>query len=55
MICPKCGQQNDDNWPLNIDGVIKDGGCQECWEQECSDSFWEFLNMFSKEAQGEEV
>lgn len=38
--CPRCGAVSDYNWPLNINGVIKDGGCQECWEAECSREWW---------------
>lgn len=30
--CPVCGVENDDDWPLDIDGMIEDGGCQTCWE-----------------------
>lgn len=39
-VCPKCGKQSDMNWPLEINGVIKDGGCQACWEAECSETWW---------------
>jgi hypothetical protein len=38
--CPKCGVENDDNWPLEIDGEIKDGGCQDCWEADCDEAWW---------------
>lgn len=31
--CPVCGIMNDDDWPLNIDGIIEDCGCQLCWEK----------------------
>lgn len=40
MKCPKCKKENDDNWPLIISGEVLDGGCQECWEAECSVSWW---------------
>jgi hypothetical protein len=40
MKCPKCGETNSDNWPIEIDGIIKDGGCQECWENECNEKWW---------------
>lgn len=30
--CPVCGVVGTDDWPLDIDGTIKDGGCTECWE-----------------------
>jgi|TARA_B100000315_G_scaffold255848_1_gene300252 hypothetical protein len=45
MICPKCGIENEDNWPLDIDDKILDGGCQECWEAECADSFWDVMDI----------
>lgn len=34
--CPRCGTVNTDDWPLD-EG---DGGCQECWEAECSRKWW---------------
>ena len=40
MKCPLCGVENDDDWPLDTDGEIKDGGCQECWEVQCDESWW---------------
>jgi len=40
MICPNCKTENDDNWPLEIGGVIMEGGCQMCWEKECDDKWW---------------
>ena len=40
MKCPKCEEFNDDNWPLDIDGEIKEGGCQMCWEEECGEKWW---------------
>lgn len=39
--CPSCGEMNSDNWPLNINGTIVHGGCQLCWEADCSESWWE--------------
>lgn len=41
--CPKCGQENTDNWPLRINGEIKEGGCQECWETQSSEAWWEMI------------
>lgn len=37
--CPRCGKLNTDNWPLTIGDEIKEGGCQECWEADCSDAW----------------
>lgn len=31
--CPICRTWNRDNWPVNVNGQIVDGGCQECWEK----------------------
>lgn len=42
MICPGCGKENDDGWPLEINGKIQDGGCQDCWEAVC-DKRWRAL------------
>lgn len=44
--CPSCGKLNDDDWPVEIDGIIEDGGCQTCWKNEVDDCWWaiqEFL------------
>jgi len=41
--CPNCGTPNNDNWPLRVKGRIIDGGCQECWEEECDRSWWEMM------------
>ena len=38
--CPKCGRLNTDNWPLEINGKIEEGGCQECWEEQCDENWW---------------
>jgi hypothetical protein len=46
-VCPRCGNENQDNWPLEIDGEIKDGGCQGCWEAECSRTWWEAQPIFA--------
>ena len=43
MKCPKCGIGNDDNWPLEINGEIIEGGCQDCWEADCANSWWEMV------------
>jgi len=40
MDCPVCNKENDDNWPLDVDSKIKDGGCQDCWEDQCDDGWW---------------
>jgi len=39
MICPICGKENTDNRPLNIDGEVKFGGCQECWEKQVDEDW----------------
>ena len=46
MICPLCGLENDDDLPITVDGKIVDGGCQECWEAECSRAWWKMVNVF---------
>lgn len=38
--CPQCGKLNDDNWPLEIDGKIEEGGCQDCWEAQVNKEWW---------------
>lgn len=44
MICPKCGTENTDDWLLEIDGKAQNGGCQMCWESECSTWWWNQVN-----------
>jgi len=39
--CPKCGAKHKDNWPVTVNGNVEIGGCQECWEAECSEAFWD--------------
>jgi len=43
LNCPCCGKTNDDNWPLQIAGLIMEGGCQECWEIQCARSWWKAM------------
>lgn len=45
--CPKCGIENDDNWPLEIDGEILEGGCQDCWEAACDESWWDAVEVIA--------
>lgn len=40
MICPLCGKENTDNWPVVVNGVIKQGGCQDCWEKQSDGDWW---------------
>jgi len=54
--CPSCGVSNDYDWPLNISGKIKWGGCQDCWESEVDKKWWKavvaidnFLQELKKE------
>lgn len=46
--CPGCGRWNTDDWPLEIEGEILEGGCQECWEAACSESWWEMVVFLGK-------
>jgi len=44
MMCPLCGETSDADWPLRMpDGSIRDGGCQMCWEKQCSEEWWEMV------------
>jgi phage FluMu protein Com len=45
--CPKCKEENDDNWPLEIDSKIMWGGCQLCWEAECSEKWWKRMETIA--------
>lgn len=48
MTCPLCGKSNDDNWPLDLAGKIVDGGCQDCWETQCSTQWWTTMVAIDK-------
>ena len=44
MQCPRCGGEADSaGWPLTIGGQIAWGGCQVCWEEECSTTLPEWI------------
>lgn len=45
MNCPKCNKENNDNWPITVNNNIVDGGCQDCWETEIDDDWWNTLQM----------
>ena len=48
QVCPLCGVLNEDDWPLDIDGEIKDGGCQDCWEAQTSAGWWDMVGSLVK-------
>lgn len=46
--CPYCGRPVEPggvSWPILDErtGSIINDGCQECWEKQCSDGWWDFL------------
>ena len=44
MRCPLCHESTDADWPLRMpDGSIAGGGCQMCWEKQCSEAWWEMV------------
>lgn len=45
MICPKCGKENTDDWPVDVSGTVKWGACQSCWESESDDAWWYALEL----------
>ena len=42
--CPRCARSviDETTWPLTIGGQIIEGGCQECWEEDCATAWWDF-------------
>ena len=40
MICPLCGVENNDNWPVAVNGVVKQGGCQDIDNANGNRIFW---------------
>lgn len=53
MICPICRKENDDNWPVKVNGKIEDGGCQECWEKQSDEEWWKVATAIDKAMWGE--
>jgi len=49
MKCPRCGKENDDDWPLEVEDKIIWGGCQMCWELECSEEWWKLWRIEKEE------
>jgi hypothetical protein len=44
MRCPLCKRPSDADWPLAMpDGSIQGGGCQECWEKQTADEWWQMV------------
>lgn len=43
--CPKCHKSNDDNWPIHVKDKVEWGGCQECWEDESSQTYWSYVEQ----------
>ncbi len=48
LICPVCGEQNIDDWPLKVGEQIIMGGCQDCWEEQTDGEWWEQLMAISQ-------
>ena len=48
FTCPRCKTLTVDNWPLDINGVIEDGGCQECWEDACEKDWVTAMTIFDE-------
>lgn len=48
IICPICGEPNIDNWPVEVDGEIENGGCQNCWEAECDKLWWDTVGAYGR-------
>lgn len=55
--CPCCGAETDADWPVMCsDGEIRDGGCQDCWETQCDESWWEMARGLPSPAdEGDEI
>lgn len=55
-FCPRCGKLNYDNWLLEMpDGTIQSGGCQECWEKEAAEKWWELYTLQARIEEGETI
>jgi hypothetical protein len=42
QLACKCGQRSD-GWPGKNGGEL----CQTCWEEECNESWWAFMNRLN--------
>lgn len=43
-ICERCQVAPAENWPGSKGGEL----CQDCWEAECSESWWEMMRLFEE-------
>ena len=48
MRCPVCGRENTDDWPVEVDGKIEAGGCQNCWERQSDAAWWDAVISLDK-------
>jgi hypothetical protein len=48
MICPLCGKENTDNWPVTVEGIVKEGGCQDCWEKQSDDAWRKTMEILGE-------
>ena len=47
MKCPKCERKifpGEITWIIEVGNDFVGGGCQECWEDECNDSWWSMFD-----------
>lgn len=48
VTCPIYGKKNDDNWLVLLDNVIIEGGCQDCFEVQSDNSWWEEMERVGR-------
>jgi hypothetical protein len=44
VSCPICGEPNADEWYVIVGGRIEAGGCQDCWEAQCDQQWWQAVD-----------
>ena len=48
MMCPECGKPNNDNWPIVANKKMVFGGCQDCWENQNDDMWWDAVRKLDR-------
>ena len=50
--CPLCGEMNDDNYPVDVDGQPAKGGCHRCWERLVDTAWYKLVKKIDEALHG---
>jgi hypothetical protein len=43
-LCSNCGKEPSAGWPGRKGGTL----CQECWEEQCNDTYWRYMEEWNR-------